>query len=261
MPYAEKDEERLEAIAPEWHESLFGVELALLHLSPIYYGAGLPRGDGSAVSLIPGFLHGDTYLLEMYAWLKRLGYSPSFSGIGFNASCPNLLITEIVVPVIKKAAKATARKVHLIGHSLGGVIARSIAVQRRDIASVITLGSPVRQTVVRGRIFQNAEMVRQYLISHRAERVRPQCLTAECPCPFMKSSRQRFPAGTPLTSIYTRNDGLIDWTSCRTGDPTVDVEVSGTHTGLAFNPAVYKTIAERLANAAARHRAANVIAS
>ncbi len=250
----------LEAISPEWHESLFAVELALLHASPVYYGAGVPAGDGSAVVLIPGFLHGDTYLIVMYAWLKRLGYRPYYSGIGFNASCPNLLISEIVDPVITEAAAATRSKVHLIGHSLGGVIARSIATQRSDIASVITLASPIRQTVVRKTIFQNAEVVRKYLISHHAERVRPQCLTAACPCAFMKSLREPFPPHMPFTAVFTRNDGLVEWTSCRTGDPNIDVEVPGTHTGLAFNPSVYRVIAERLSRVRTQRRARSAIA-
>ncbi len=249
-----------ETINPEWHESLFAVELALLHASPVYYGAGVPEGDGSAVILLPGFLHGDTYLIVMYAWLKRLAYRPYYSGIGFNASCPNLLISEIVDPVITEAATTTSRKVHLIGHSLGGVIARSIANQRSDIASVITLASPIRQTTVRKRIFQNAEVVRKYLVAHRAERVQPQCLTAECPCAFMKSLREPFPPKIPFTAIYTRNDGLVEWTSCRTGNPNIDVEVSGTHSGLAFNPSVYKVIAERLSAASAQRRTRSAIA-
>jgi pimeloyl-ACP methyl ester carboxylesterase len=239
--------ETLATISPEWHESLFGVEIALLLASPVYYGGGVPKGDGSPVVLIPGFLHGDMYLLGMYAWLKRLGYRPYYSGIGFNASCPNLLISDIVVPIVKRAAAQTGRKVHIIGHSLGGVLARSIAVQRSEVASVITLGSPVRTVTVRKGIFQDAEIVRKYLIAHHAQRVRKQCLTAECPCPFMKSLRRSLPNSIPLTAIYTRQDGLISWTSCRTGDPQIDVEVTGTHTGLAFNPAVYRTIAERLA--------------
>ena len=257
----EKEESRaVESLNPEWHESLFGVDLALLHSSPVYYGVGVKAGNGSAVVLIPGVLHGDTYLIVMYAWLKRLGYRPYYSGIGFNASCPNLLISEIVAPVIAEASATTGRKVHLIGHSLGGVIARSIATQRTDIASVITLGSPVRQTVVRKRIFQNAEVVRKYLVENHAQRVRPQCLTGECPCAFMRSLRQTFPPYVPLTAIYTRNDGLVEWTSCRTGDPNVDVEVPGTHSGLAFNSSAYRVIAERLAAVSAGRRVKRAIA-
>lgn len=244
-------------IGPEWHESFFAVELGLLFAAPLFYGAGIPRGDGSGVILIPGFMHGDAYLLIMYAWLKRIGYRPYYSGIGFNASCPNLLISDIINPIITQGVVDTRGRVHLIGHSLGGVIARSVAMQRqRDIASVITLGSPLRQTLVRGRIFHDAELVRKYLVSEHATRVRRQCLTARCPCPFMKSLRGPWPSSVPLASVYTRDDGLVEWESCRSGDRSVDVEVSGTHTGLAFNPAVYRVIAERLAARTARRRAA-----
>jgi hypothetical protein len=49
------------------------------------------------------------------------------------------------------------------------------------------------------------------------------------------------------TAIYTRNDGIVDWHYCTTGDPESDFEVPGTHIGLAFNSSAYKIIAERLA--------------
>ncbi len=244
----------VERINPEWHESLFGVEIALLLAAPVYYGSGVPRGNGSAVVLIPGFMHGDSYLLLMYSWLDRLGYRPYFSRIGLNATCPNLLISEILAPVIRQAAAQTGGRVHLVGHSLGGVIARSIAAQSRKVASVITLGSPFRPAGVQKSIFREAELVRRYLIAHEAERVRPQCLTLECACPFMRSLRLQFPSRVPLTAVYTKNDGLVEWKCCRTGDPNIDVEVSGTHTGLAFNPAVYNIIGQRLAAVPARRR-------
>jgi len=37
-------------------EVLFAAELVLLHVAPLYYGVGIPHGDGSAVILIPAFL-------------------------------------------------------------------------------------------------------------------------------------------------------------------------------------------------------------
>jgi len=49
------------------------------------------------------------------------------------------------------------------------------------------------------------------------------------------------------TAIYTRTDGLVDWRYFVTGNPERDFEVTGTHVGLAFNPAVYGIIAQRLA--------------
>src|SRR5271169_7120217 len=75
-----------------WTEALFAAEILLLHATPVYYGFGVPRGDDSAVVIIPGFLGTDVYLTELHSWLARIGYRPYFSGVGINAECPNLLI-------------------------------------------------------------------------------------------------------------------------------------------------------------------------
>src|SRR5271165_6158517 len=131
-----------------WTEALFGAEVLLLHATPVYYGFGTARGDASGVVLIPGFLGTDLYLTELHSWLGRIGYRAYFSGIGINADCPNLLVQRHLNETIERALDETGRKIHLIGHSLGGVIARSVAGGRpKDIASVITLASPIRGTV------------------------------------------------------------------------------------------------------------------
>ena len=136
----------VEADVTIWKEALFGAEVLLLHGSPVYYGLGVPHGDGSGVVLVPGFLGTDSYLKQLHSWLGRIGYRAYFSGIGLNAECPNLLIQHRLNENIARALDQTGRKIHLIGHSLGGIIARSVANQRPDdIASVITLGSPFRE--------------------------------------------------------------------------------------------------------------------
>src|SRR5664279_5266535 len=151
-----------EADVTIWKEALFGAELLLLHGSPIYYGLGIPHGDGSGVVLVPGFLGTDTYLKQLHSWLERIGYRPYFSGIGLNAECPNLLIEHRLNENSAKALLATERKIHLIGHSLGGIIARSVANQRPDdIASVITLGSPFRGTVAHLSLIHISEPTRR----------------------------------------------------------------------------------------------------
>lgn len=237
-----------ETPSPGWSEALFGVELALLHSAPVYYGLGVPHGDGSGVLLFPGFTHGDAYLLFLNAWLRRIGYRPHYSGIGLNANCPDLLIKDTVNGVIDRAIGETGRKVHLIGHSLGGSFARAIAVQRpNDVASVITMGTPIRPTLVQPAIYRDAEAVRRYVVEHNS-RVKPECMTSLCTCDFMKSIKRPVPAKVRCTAIYTRNDGSVNWSSCTTGDPASDVEVPGTHTGLPFNPTVYSVIAQRLAD-------------
>ncbi len=239
-----------EANVSIWSEVLFAVELVLLHTSPVYYGFGIPRGDGSAAVLVPGFLCPDHYLSPLHTWLKRIGYEPFFSGMTINAECPNLLIERCLNDTIDQAIEKTGRRVHLIGHSLGGVIARSIAGQRpQDIASVITLGAPFRGTVAHPSILHAAETVRASILKNHGEEVLPACYTGYCTCNFVDSLQRCVPPSIVETAIYTCDDGVVDWQHCKTGNVETDFEVSGTHVGLAFNPAVYTIIATRMAQA------------
>ena len=231
-----------------WTEALFGAEVLLLHATPVYYGFGVSRGDGSAVVIIPGFLGTDLYLTELHGWLERIGYRAYFSGIGINADCPNLLIQRKLNETIERALQETRRRIHLIGHSLGGVIARSVAGQRqKEVASVITLASPIRGTVTNRMVRDAAEAVRGRIVQEHGSSVLPGCYTGRCTCNFLDSLKRDIPASVIETAIYTRHDGIVDWRSCMTKRPEVDFEVPGTHIGMAFNPGAYSIIAERLA--------------
>ena len=238
-----------DGISP-WTEALFAAEILLLHATPVYYGFGVPRGDGSAVVIIPGFLGTDLYLMELHGWLARLGYRPYFSGIGINADCPNLLIERHLNETIARALSDTGRKIHLIGHSLGGVLARSVAGARpKDVASVITLAAPIRGTVANRTVLHAAEVVRHRIQQEHGKKVLPGCYTGQCTCNFINSLRRNVPDSMLQTAIYTRHDGIVDWHYCMTKDPEIDFEVPGTHIGMAFNPSAYLIVAERLAMA------------
>src|SRR3990170_871325 len=78
-----------------WREALWGLDWLSLRLSPVYLGLGVPHGDGGAVILVPGFLTTDAYMVEMYFWLRRVGYSPYLSGIGVNADCIQTLTQRL----------------------------------------------------------------------------------------------------------------------------------------------------------------------
>jgi len=239
-----------EASVTIWKEAFFGAELLLLHASPAYYGFGVPRGDGSAVVLVPGFLGTDSYLAQMRYWLERIGYRAYFSGIGLNADCPNILIQRRLNENIQKALFETERKIHLIGHSLGGIIVRSIASQRPgEVASVITLASPFRGTVAHHTVLRAAEHVRKRILAERGPGVLPTCYTGRCTCNFLDSLRRKMPQSVMETAIYTKHDGVVDWHYCVTGNAENDFEVPGTHIGLAFNSSAYGIIAKRLAQA------------
>ena len=66
-------EDQVEANISIWKEALFAADILLLHASPVFYGLGVPRGDGSPVVLIPGFLGSDAYLGQLHTWLERIG--------------------------------------------------------------------------------------------------------------------------------------------------------------------------------------------
>jgi pimeloyl-ACP methyl ester carboxylesterase len=237
------------ADVPLWRESLFGVDWLSLRLSPVYYGIGVPRGNGEPVVVIPGFLGSDNYLMEMYYWLRRIGYRPYYSRIGRNAECPDVLL-ERFFATMDQAYEEAGEKLHLVGHSLGGLIARSAAVQRPDqVAQVICLAAPFRDIRVHPMVLAAAGFVRGRIRQQQRQRtVQRDCYTGSCTCSFASAARSDFPAGIPSAAIYTETDGVVDWRSCIEEDESKNTKVSGTHVGLAFNPQVYRQIAKLLAS-------------
>ncbi len=188
----------------------------------------------------------DLLLAELHDWLGRIGYRPYFSGMGVVSDCPDRLAGRLAT-TIRRAYVETGRPVHLIGHSLGGVFARSATVRMPDrIASVITLGTPFRGLVMHGLVRALANVVREK-IRIQYGNLPQHCATSQCTCSFGRSLRRQWPGSVAQTAIYTREDGLVDWRYCLTGDPDADVEVHGTHIGLIVNSTTYIHIAERLA--------------
>lgn len=245
---AKKPEKPEKTEFPVWQEWVAGVELAFLQVSPVYWGFGIPHGDGSAVVLVPGFLGTDLYLTQFAVWLRRIGYKAFYSGITLNADCPNLLIERNLQDAVQQANKYTKEKIHIIGHSLGGALARSVAAQMPEhVASVITLGAPIRGLAARESVMTAADLVRKQILERHGRGVLPNCYTARCTCDFVSSLRGQLPKSVRQTAIYTKSDGILDWRVCLTGDPDVDVEVSATHIGMAFSPIVYSVVAHRLA--------------
>jgi triacylglycerol lipase len=229
---------------------LVGIDWLALRMSPVYRGVGVPHGDGSAVVLIPGFLSSDRYLGDMFSWLRRIGYQPYMSGMGRNAECPHILCARLT-ETVSSAYLETRRKVHLIGHSLGGTLARSIGVRQPHlVASVVTMASPLRAVRAHPMVLSAAAFVRRRIFSRR--KVEPGCYTGSCSCGFLNSLRRPLARSITHAAIYTKADGIIDWRCCINDDPETDIEVRGTHLGLMFNPQVYRHVANILASAGER---------
>jgi hypothetical protein len=119
-------------------------EYARLVADPVFFGVGVARGDGHPVMVIPGLLGSDSYLETLRGWLGRIGYTPLASGLTRNTGFRQELLDQLERRALAAADKS-GKGVSIIGHSLGGVYARSIG--RRNPATIrhiITLGSPLK---------------------------------------------------------------------------------------------------------------------
>ena len=225
-----------------------------LRLSPVYFGRGVPRGDGGPVVLVPGFMTTDAYLLEMYFWLQRVGYTPFLSSIGVNANCIRALTNRLTKTVDRVYAE-TGRPIRIIGHSLGGSLARRAALRRPDIIEqLISLGAPLQSLQAHPALMAPAQWVGRRVKhappSRDATRWLGNRLHHDCEC-LADHCVPIPPASVRRAALYTRNDGVIDWRNCLEPDPSLNHEVGGTHLGLAFNHRAYRVIAELLPQTAA----------
>lgn len=228
---------------PLWREAKLIPEWLQLRTSPVFSGQTIPPGNGSAVVTIPGFMCSDLYTACLTNWLARIGYRAYPSGLVRNNNCVEKLLQQLMM-TIETAAAETDGKVHLIGHSLGGVMARIAALQRPEsVASVVTLASPFRGIRAHSYVLWLGRRVRKRVQSEDA----PQCFTGFCNCPSVTALQKELPASVPTCAIYTKTDGIVDWRACIQDDPLYNAEVSGTHIGLVFNQQVYRLLGQWLA--------------
>jgi len=211
------------------------------------------------VLLIPGFFAGDWMMASMAGWLRRTGYRPYLSGIDWNVGCPARKI-ELLDWRSEQIFRETDSPLTIIGHSLGGVFARSIAIKHPErIRQIVMLGTPGRMEPWAGiRAEWRAAMGLLRGLSCAFQPASPHCETPLCACDFMLSAKA-FPSGVRCASIYSRSDEIIDWRSCV--DPLGEnYEVSGGHLSLPINPGVYRLIAAILGNGAAADTGSEVAA-
>ena len=199
----------------------------------------LPRGDGHPVLVLPGFVATDGSTAPLRRLLGDLGYAPFGWELGANIG-PTPQIISGMLARFEHIATSHDRPVSVIGWSLGGIYGREIARRFPEaVRQVITMGSPIhmrpgdRSTA--SRTWEALRHRHDPAVEHRS-------------IPEMEKPRLTVPS----TSIYTRTDGVVHWTTClieRTGI-SENVEVYGSHCGLGFNPWAVYVLADRLAQQA-----------
>jgi pimeloyl-ACP methyl ester carboxylesterase len=198
------------AIAALTEAVLPGVEFAMLVTDPVFWGESVPRGDGHPVLLIPGLLANDDYLRPLSNWLSRAGYSPIWSGLPIDPGFSEAAVRKVTERVDQEH-RSTGSRVSIIGHSMGGALARSAALRIPNaVRHVITMGSPM---------FYEAQ--------------------------------HRLSLSVALTAIHVRNDRIVRYPYALARDEHAEnIEVRGSHSGLALNAEVYRHLARVLATAA-----------
>jgi pimeloyl-ACP methyl ester carboxylesterase len=226
---AQRDQLRPPPVTRLAWEALTGRELArLLIATPSLLGA--PRGSAPVV-VLPGFRTGDVSTFPLREFLRRLGHTVEGWGLGVNRGDVPTLMPRVEEQVAE-LARRHGEPLHLIGQSLGGVLARETARDRPElVAQVITIGTPV----VGGPSYTRVAMA--YPERHLAEIRRS------------IAQRNRTPLRVPVTAVYSRRDGIVAWEACIDhASPQVEhVEVSSSHLGMALDPTVWRLVAARLA--------------
>lgn len=204
-----------------------------------------------AVLTLPGFGGPEISLSPLNTFLNRQGFLAEGWGLGTNRGPRHSdAIPEMIArlrPKIARLAERSGGKVSLIGQSLGGIYAREIARAAPDLIDrVITLGSPaylkadglehMNATLHLAMRWINGKKVEDHLNDTPPENLH------EAP-------------PVPLTAIYSVFDGVVDETTTTIPSsdltfegrlPRENIEIVGSHCGMAVNPIVLIAICDRL---------------
>lgn len=216
------------------------------------YALRAPEQSLDPVVLIPGFMAGDGTLGLMSRHLRGLGYRTYRSTMHANIGC-TLEASEALERRIEMIALKRGRKVTIVGHSLGGLMARGLAGRRPDlIDGIVTLGSPILAPGAAHPILLfDLKLLTRLQRAGLGGMMGEDCTSGACARESWEQSRAPLARGLHFTSVFSRRDGIIDWRSCL--DPQAKtVEVGTSHVGMAFAPVVLDIVAEALAANRAR---------
>ena len=192
--------------------------------------AGLPRGDGRIVLVIPAFLSGDWATAGLRAFLAHLGYRVETAGVALNMGPTSRADPQTRSDV--DALGAEGAPIDVIGQSLGGVLARDLAQRHpRQVRHVITLCSPIRVPITTPL----APAARLLSVLYDFDWLARRHAIAG-------------PLGVPVTALYSEDDGVVDWRECLQDDRPGcrDIRVSGAHATIGSSPSALAAIAHAL---------------
>ena len=210
-----------------------------------YSGRRVVR-SADPVILVPGFLAGDATLAFMARSLRQQGFRTYRSHIHANVGC-TLNAAAQLESRLESIVLRRGSRVQIVGHSLGGMLARGLAVRRPDLVSgIVTMGSPM---LAPGAHHASLSFGIDVLVRLSRAGVpglmSEECVGGTCARQSWDESREPVPDAVAFTAIYSKRDGICDWRACV--DPTATpVEVTASHVGMAVDPRVIEHVTAAL---------------
>jgi len=185
------------------------------------------------VILLHGLFQNRSCLFPLQWRLRAAGFERVVS-VNTPAWLDLATLTDKVRRSVEQVRTATgAKQVHLVGHSMGGILARNFTQQHDGaphVANCVTLGSPHR-----------GSKLAPLAVSSLGRSLLPgsQLLTRLNAAPL--------PAGVRFTAIYTRHDNIIVPMENARLDGAHNIELTGMgHTTMLFSSAVAEEVVKAL---------------
>lgn len=201
------------------------------------------QGDGHPVLIYPGLGASSLATSALRAHLRTCKFLPHDWELGVNTG-PSGAFDDWLPTLVERVRTLQAlhgRKVSLVGWSLGGIYAREVAKACPDsVRQVITLATPHKALAGAN----HAETIFRMLGGDTSQ------LTPD----LLARLGARPPV--PVTSIYSRSDGVVCWRGCleQAGPDAENIAVHASHLGMPSHPDVLRIVADRLAQPEGRWR-------
>lgn len=192
------------------------------------------RGDGRPVMLIPGLVNSDRSNAVMRRYLTRLGYRVHGWGLGRNlgAKATGADAGRLIAQV-RALRDETGEAVTLIGVSLGGIMARWVALTAPELVrEVITVSSPFAGDPRGTNVWRVFEWATGEKIDDPAVIARREALAGPLP--------------VPATAIWSASDGIVNGALCHVPGER-SIEVRSSHMAVQLHPQALRAIAGVLA--------------
>ena len=189
------------------------------------------RARGEPVLVIPGFGTSDLSTLLLRQHLAAAGFEVHPWNLGINRG-PRGNVMRRLSSRIRVIARASRQRVRIVGWSLGGLMARLVAGRMpQHVGRVVALGSPLTADPDSSHLSR----IYRWLGGHAPDRRTVRSLL-------------RAAARVPVTSIYSRDDGVVAWeASAAAPGPCRRLEVEATHMSLVVDPAILEIVSREVA--------------